>query len=105
MNKRSEVVAFDIYPGDGDPIDKYPVILTKAEFDAVMRRGRTLCLHKWVYRKGRDVGGLRVIVTDSAIKDSNIPAGRYCERCGKIEWCRAKEESPPWSQLDFTPKR
>ena len=88
-----------------EPIEKYPILLTKAEFDAVMRRGRTLCLHKWVYRKARDVGGFRIIMSDDEISECNIPAGRYCKKCGKIEWCRAKEDSTPWEQLDFTPKR
>lgn len=79
------------------------IIVTIAEWDGIQRRGRKLCLHRWVYRKSRSLGEFKII-HDDHVDVANLPAGRKCDKCGKIEWCAEREGTEPWKQLDLTPK-
>lgn len=80
--------------------DKDPIILTALEFMELSKRGRKFCLHRWQYRSARNVGGLKVVYDDHVV-DMNIPAGRICSKCGKMDWVARKDAKVPWKHTDF----
>jgi hypothetical protein len=82
--------------------EHHPIIVTEKEWDYLKGRRFKVCLHKWTYRQARPVGEFKVVCNDH-VRIMNLPAGRICSKCGKIEWVANKGAERPWQQSDLTP--
>ncbi|MCK9600504.1 MAG: hypothetical protein M0R06_15770 [Sphaerochaeta sp.] len=83
-------------------LDVCPVILTMAEYNAWEKRskGKLLCVHDWQPRLALPMGGLEVVHLDH-IEVCNFPAGRYCSKCGKVDFSHSERATEGWGFLDF----
>jgi len=86
------------------PGPDHPIILSEKEWKRLFpeRRARTCYFHQWEYRLGRPMGQFKVVYEDH-IDESNLPSGRICLKCGKVEWVASKKATKRWEQKDFTP--
>jgi len=80
--------------------EKDSIKLTALEWKDALRKGKRFCFHRWQYRQARAVGGLKVVY-DLYVEKMNLPAGRICSKCGKIEWIARKDAEFPWKHTDF----
>ena len=63
-------------------------------------QGKLLCAHEWQNRQALDLGEL-IIRCAGTIKECNFPAGRYCKKCGKVDFTHSEGAEAKWSKADF----
>lgn len=82
------------------------VRLSAEEFERWQERskGKRFCRHDWQPRLSLPVGGLEIIYWDS-VKVCNFPAGRFCSKCGKVDFSHSEGATEAWSQQDFEPAK
>ena len=79
-----------------------PVLLTATEYKAweLRSKGKLLCSHDWQPRLALPMGGLEITHWDH-IEVCNFPAGRFCSKCGKVDFSRSEGATEGWMLLDF----
>jgi hypothetical protein len=98
------------------PFEEHPIILSEVElsrFEELKTADPSSCNHKWVGRSGRPDGDF-LIVHDDFVERRELPRGRYCSACHRVElegegrygvWNEGSTEDinpkPVWTQKDF----
>lgn len=79
-----------------------PVVLTATEYKAweARSKGKLLCVHDWQPRLALPMGGFEITYWDR-IEVCNFPAGRFCSKCGKVDFSHSEGATEEWGFLDF----
>jgi hypothetical protein len=87
--------------------ENHPVVVSEAEWKAIIKRGVEDCKHEWEHRLGRPASEF-IIVHNTSVERKALGAGRVCTKCGRIEFRdrdRHHKFARKWSQEDLTPHR
>jgi hypothetical protein len=86
------------------PLDDYPLMLYAWEEEVLMMRSKRLHFHDWQYRLAVPMGQY-YRVTDDGMEFTQFPAGRYCRKCGCLDFPSGdrvrKRATRRWGQDDM----
>ncbi|MFA5150846.1 MAG: hypothetical protein WC433_08145 [Candidatus Omnitrophota bacterium] len=84
------------------PTVDHPVRVSARRFEQWQERskGKLLCLHDWQPRLSLSVGELEIHHWD-VIEVCNFPAGRFCSKCGKVDFSHSEGATEKWKSRDF----
>jgi len=80
-----------------------PIVLNAREYKRWMERapGKLLCIHAWEPRQALDLGEFEVAYL-THVMVGNFPAGRYCSKCGKVDFSHSEGAKEKWKKQDFS---
>ena len=84
------------------PTPKDIIRISQDTYDSFMarRHGNRFCLHHWQERLALNVGEL-VVISAEEIRESNFPSGRYCSKCGRLDFNESRMAVQKWQLTDF----
>lgn len=107
MSISKRILAGTIWLDDEDmpPESPDPITISDQFLNRWMQGwgGKRFCVHDWQMRKALDVGEM-VIVGDGKVTLSNFPAGRFCSKCGKMDFDHSEGATVKWTRKDLPPE-
>lgn len=104
MSVSKRIMAVPILVDDEDMPSEAPNPITIS--DALLNewmlkwKGKRFCVHEWQQRMALDVGEM-VVVGAGEMTLCNFPAGRFCSKCGKVDFDHSEGATVKWTRQDL----